>query len=181
MSEAHAKADPLPPSGASADWTVPQDWAAYTALEHGVWDTLFARQAAMLDGRVTKTFMAGLDVLRLSRAGVPDFVELSDKLRTVTGWSVVAVPGLVPDAVFFEHLANRRFPAGRFIRRRDQLDYLQEPDVFHDVFGHVPLLADPVFADYMQAYGQGRTAGVAVRRPGQAGAALLVTPPSSGW
>jgi len=110
-------------------------------------DELFARQSAMLAGRASAVFLKGLDNLRLSRAGIPDFEELSERLYRQTGWQVVAVPGLVPDAVFFEHLANRRFVAGRFIRRPDQLDYLQEPDVFHDVFGHVPLLSDPVFAD----------------------------------
>jgi phenylalanine-4-hydroxylase len=144
-----------PPPGAAADWTIPQAWGSYTGGEHAVWDTLFARQSAMLPGRVTDAFLRGLDVLRLSRPGIPDFAELSQRLRDLTGWSVVAVPGLVPDDVFFDHLANRRFVAGRFIRRPDQLDYLQEPDVFHDLFGHVPLLADPVFADYMQAYGEG--------------------------
>ena len=91
----------------------------------------------------------------MSRAGIPDFEDLSERLDRLTGWRVVAVPGLVPDAVFFEHLAHRRFVAGRFIRNPEQLDYLEEPDVFHDVFGHVPLLTDPVFADYMQAYGLG--------------------------
>ncbi len=80
---------------------------------------------------------------------------LSERLRALTGWQVVAVPGLVPEDVFFEHLANRRFPAGNFIRRPDQLDYLQEPDIFHDVFGHVPMLTDPIFADYMVEYGRG--------------------------
>jgi len=144
-----------PPPGAHADWTIPQDWARYSPREHQVWDELFARQSAMLAGRASAVFLKGLDNLRLSRAGIPDFEELSERLHRQTGWQVVAVPGLVPDAVFFEHLANRRFVAGRFIRRPDQLDYLQEPDVFHDVFGHVPLLSDPVFADYMQAYGQG--------------------------
>src|SRR5215467_14180018 len=138
-----------------SDWTIPQDWNSYTAEEHAVWDELFARQSRMLGGRVTDAFLNGLDVLRLSKPGIPDFGQLSDRLRELTGWSVVAVPGLVPDDVFFEHLANRRFVAGRFIRRPDQLDYLKEPDVFHDLFGHVPLLADPVFADYMQAYGEG--------------------------
>jgi phenylalanine-4-hydroxylase len=93
--------------------------------------------------------------LRLSDKGIPNFEELSERLSKRTGWRVVAVPGLVPDEVFFEHLANRRFVAGRFIRKPEQLDYLQEPDVFHDLFGHVPLLSDPVFADYMQAYGEG--------------------------
>jgi phenylalanine-4-hydroxylase len=144
-----------PPPGAGADWTIPQNWSAFTAAEHRTWDTLFARQAALLPGRVAPEFLAGLDVLRLSKPGIPDFDELSEVLTKRTGWQVVAVPGLVPEEVFFEHLANRRFPAGNFIRSPDQLDYLQEPDVFHDVFGHVPLLAHPVFADYMQAYGQG--------------------------
>jgi phenylalanine-4-hydroxylase len=144
-----------PPSGAAADWTIPQRWGDYGSEEHAVWDQLFARQSAMLAPRATQAFLDGLEVLRLSKPGIPDFEELSARLMDLTGWSVVAAPGLVPDAVFFEHLANRRFVAGRFIRSRESLDYLQEPDVFHDVFGHVPLLADPVFADYMQAYGKG--------------------------
>ena len=143
------------PATAAADWTIPQGWDAYTAEEHATWDTLFARQIAMLPGRVAPEFMAGLDVLRLSKPGIPDFDELSERLMKATGWQVVAVPGLVPDDVFFDHLANRRFVSGNFIRRPDQLDYLQEPDVFHDVFGHVPMLADPVFADYLAAYGRG--------------------------
>jgi phenylalanine-4-hydroxylase len=147
--------DVSPPPGARPDWTIPQAWNSYTAEEHGVWDTLFSRQAAMLKGRVSDAFLRGLDMLRLSKAGIPDFEELSERLAALTGWRVVAVPGLVPDDVFFDHLANRRFVAGRFIRRPDQLDYLEEPDVFHDVFGHVPLLSDPAFADYMQAYGKG--------------------------
>jgi phenylalanine-4-hydroxylase len=144
-----------PPDGAAEDWTIPQDWRAYTAAEHAMWDKLFARQAEQLAGRAVPAFLKGLDALRLSKPGIPDFDELSKHLMALTGWRVVAVPGLVPDEVFFEHLANRRFVAGRFIRRPDQIDYLQEPDVFHDLFGHVPLLADPVFADYMQAYGEG--------------------------
>ncbi|KHL26876.1 phenylalanine-4-hydroxylase [Croceibacterium mercuriale] len=144
-----------PPEGAAADWTIPQDWYRYTPQEHAMWDHLFARQAAMLPGRVVPEFMAGLDILRMTRPGIPDFAELSERLMQATGWQVVAVPGLVPDHVFFDHLANRRFVAGRFIRTPEQIDYLEEPDIFHDVFGHVPLLAHPVFADYMQAYGAG--------------------------
>ena len=144
-----------PPPGAAADWTVPQDWASYSAAEHAMWDRLFARQANMLPTRVIPAFMEGLDVLRMSKPGIPDFDELNDRLFRATGWQVVAVPGLVPDEIFFEHLANRRFVAGRFIRTPEQLDYLEEPDIFHDVFGHVPLLVHPVFADYMQAYGEG--------------------------
>jgi len=143
------------PEGAAADWTVPQDWPHYTAEEHATWDCLFERQAKLLPARAAPQFLAGIDVLRLSKPGIPDFDELSERLMQATGWQVVAVPGLVPDDVFFDHLANRRFVAGNFIRRPEQLDYLQEPDVFHDIFGHVPLLAHPVFADYMQAYGKG--------------------------
>jgi phenylalanine-4-hydroxylase len=120
-----------------------------------MWDRLFARQAEMLEGRAVPAFLRGLDVLRLSKPGIPDFSELSSRLLDLTGWRVAAVPGLVPDEVFFRHLANRTFVAGRFIRTPEQSDYLPEPDAVHDVFGHVPLLADPVFADYMQAYGEG--------------------------
>jgi phenylalanine-4-hydroxylase len=144
-----------PPANANADWTVAQNWQDYTVDEHAMWDRLFARQSEMLPGRAADAFLRGLDVLKLSKPGIPDYSELNARLMAATGWQVVAVPGLVPDAVFFDHLANRRFPAGNFIRRPDQMDYLQEPDVFHDVFGHVPMLADPVFADYMAAYGRG--------------------------
>lgn len=144
-----------PPPGAAPDWTIPQDWARFTQAEHDMWDRLFARQSAMLPGRAASAFLNGVEVLKLTKPGIPDYAELNERLMAATGWQVVAVPGLVPDEVFFDHLANRRFVAGNFIRRPDQLDYLQEPDVFHDVFGHVPMLANPVFADYMQAYGRG--------------------------
>ena len=139
----------------SPDWTIAQNWERYTAEEHATWDTLFARQAKLLPGRASNAWLKGLDVLRLDKPGIPDFAELSERLMKLTGWQVVAVPGLVPDDVFVDHMANRRFVAGNFIRRPDQLDYLEEPDVFHDVFGHVPMLADPVFADYLEAYGRG--------------------------
>ncbi len=143
------------PLFAADDWTIPQDWQRYSDAEHALWDRLFARQSAILPGRVAPAFLQGLDILRLSKPGIPDFAELNARLQTATGWTVVAVPGLVPDDVFFDHLANRRFVAGRFIRTPDQIDYIEQPDVFHDVFGHVPLLANPVFADYMQAWGRG--------------------------
>ena len=143
------------PEGAAEDWTIDQAWEAYTPAEHAMWDRLFARQAGMLPDRVVPEFIDGLDILRMTRSGIPHFGELSDRLMKATGWQIVAVPGLVPDDVFFDHLAHRRFVAGRFIRTPDQIDYLEEPDVFHDVFGHVPLLAHPVFADYMEAYGRG--------------------------
>jgi phenylalanine-4-hydroxylase len=153
MTQSHIHTSP--PPGAAPDWTVPQNWDAFSADDHAVWDRLFARQSEMLPGRAAEAFLRGLDVLKLSKPGIPDYRELGARLMAATGWQVVAVPGLVPDAVFFEHLANRRFPAGNFIRTPDQLDYLKEPDVFHDVFGHVPMLADPVFGDYMVAYGKG--------------------------
>jgi phenylalanine-4-hydroxylase len=139
----------------SPDREIPQEWERYTPAEHALWDRLFARQVAMLGSRVAPAFLEGIDVLRLSKSGIPDFAELSERLTRATGWSVVAVPGLISDAAFFASLARRRFVAGRFIRKPEQIDYLEEPDVFHDVFGHVPLLVNPVFADYMQAYGEG--------------------------
>jgi phenylalanine-4-hydroxylase len=147
-------ASPAPPPGVAADWTVPQNWERFTAEDHAVWDLLFARQRDMLHGRAVRAFEESLDVLSLSRPGIPELGELNERLHARTGWTVVSVPGLVPDDIFFEHLANRRFPAGNFIRKRAQLDYLEEPDVFHDVFGHVPLLAQPAVADFMQALGQ---------------------------
>jgi phenylalanine-4-hydroxylase len=144
-----------PPPGARADWTIDQGWSDYTDVEHRVWVTLYERQSALLPGRACDPFLKGLEALDLHGRGIPDFARVNEELQRLTGWTVVAVPGLVPDEVFFDHLANRRFPAGQFIRKPDQLDYLQEPDVFHDVFGHVPMLTDPTFADYMQAYGRG--------------------------
>src|SRR5947209_5027654 len=148
---APAGAEPGP--GAAADWTIPQHWDELTDEDHWVWDTLFARQKVLLHGRAVGEFEESLEILQLSRPGIPNFDELNEKLEERTGWRVVAVPGLVPDDVFFEHLANRRFPAGNFIRKANQLDYLEEPDVFHDVFGHVPLLAQPAVADFMQELG----------------------------
>ncbi|TDQ45197.1 phenylalanine 4-monooxygenase [Tepidicella xavieri] len=139
----------------SPDWTIPQGWEHYSAEEHAIWRTLYERQMRMLPGRVCQAFEAGMKALPIAHDQIPDFRRLSDVLMKHTGWQVVAVPGLVPDDVFFEHLANRRFPAGQFIRRADQLDYLEEPDVFHDVFGHVPMLMHPVMADFIQAYGEG--------------------------
>src|SRR5208283_2378167 len=139
----------------NADWTIDQDWSSYSPVEHDRWDRLFARQAKLLPGRACEAFLEAQAKLELSRAGVPDFEDLSRRLSALTGWSVVAVAGLIPDDAFFEHLANRRFPAGAFIRPEAEFDYLEEPDVFHDVFGHVPLLADPVYARFLQAYGEG--------------------------
>jgi phenylalanine-4-hydroxylase len=137
------------------DWTIDQGWSSYTAAEHATWKTLFQRQTALLPGRACDEFVQGMRDLPMSADQIPDFRQLSDALMPRTGWQVVAVPGLVPDDVFFEHLANRRFPAGQFIRKPHELDYLEEPDVFHDVFGHVPMLMNPAMADFIQAYGVG--------------------------
>ena len=137
------------------DWTIDQAWEKYTGAEHAVWRTLFERQTRLLPRRACDEFVDGMKRLPIGPEAIPDFRRLSDVLGKRTGWQVVAVPGLVPDEVFFEHLANRRFPAGQFIRKPGQLDYIEEPDVFHDVFGHVPMLMHPVMADYIQAYGKG--------------------------
>jgi len=139
----------------SDDWTIPQNWEHFTKDDHDVWRTLYQRQLEVLPGRACDEFMDGLEKLPLGADHIPRFDELNAALSKLTGWTVVAVPSLVPDAEFFAHLANRRFPAGNFIRRRESLDYIEEPDVFHDVFGHVPMLALPVFANYMEAYGKG--------------------------
>ncbi|VVT02021.1 phenylalanine 4-monooxygenase [Erythrobacter sp. EC-HK427] len=141
------------PAHIGADWLEPAQ-TQYSSAEDAIWDDLFARQMEILPGRACSAMLKGLDTLDLGKGGVPDFGALSEELGALTGWSVVPVPMLIPDHVFFWHLANRRFPAGNFIRTRETFDYIQEPDVFHDVFGHVPLLTDPIFADYMQEYGR---------------------------
>jgi phenylalanine-4-hydroxylase len=152
--EPDALAASRPPAGVAPDWTVGERWEAFTSDDHFVWDTLFARQQAKLAGRVVRDFEEGLDVLRLDHPGIPRLDELNERLSARTGWTVVCVPGLVPDGIFFEHLSRRRFPAGNFIRSAAQLDYLEEPDIFHDVFGHVPMLAQPKVADFMQELGR---------------------------
>lgn len=139
----------------NADFTIEQDWNSYSAAEHGRWDRLFARLQKVLDRRACQDFLQAVRALKLSESGVPDMRRLSDRLEKITGWGVVPVAGLVPDDVFFDHLANKRFPAGAFIRSDKEMDYLEEPDIFHDIFGHVPLLANPVYSDFIQAYGQG--------------------------
>lgn len=146
------------------DYTIPQRWEHYSAHDHAVWKTLFERQTALLPGLACAEFVEGMRQLPISAQGIPNFAELNEVLQPQTGWQVVAVPGLVPDEVFFDHLAHRRFPSGNFIRGAKQLDYLQEPDVFHDVFGHVPMLMHPVMADFIQMYGE---AGLRAQRIGK--------------
>lgn len=138
-----------------ATGTVEQPWASYSKTDHEVWDTLFRRQSELLPDYACQEFLDGLERFGMGDGGIPRFSDLNEVLGKATGWQIVAVEGLLPDEVFFDHLANRRFPVSWWIRKPDQLDYLSEPDLFHDLFGHVPLLLNPVFADYMQAYGKG--------------------------
>jgi phenylalanine-4-hydroxylase len=143
------------------DFVVPQCWEAFTAEDHAVWDVLFARQVELLGTRVVSPFLDGIDLLRLSHPGVPDVEGLNAILTPRTGWRVVAVPGLVPDAAFFAMLAERIFPVGNFIRTREQLDYLEAPDCFHDMFGHIPMLAHHDFAEMVEHVGRLGVAAIA--------------------
>ncbi len=143
------------------DFVVPQCWENFAAGDHAVWDLLFARQVELLGSRVVSPFLDGIDLLRLSHPGVPDVDGLNAILTPRTDWRVVAVPGLVPDEAFFAMLATRVFPVGNFIRRRDQLDYLEAPDCFHDMFGHIPMLAHHDFAEMVEHVGRLGMAAIA--------------------
>jgi phenylalanine-4-hydroxylase len=136
------------------DYTVDQDWDAYTGAQHDLWRRLYARQAALVPDYACDEFSATLASLDYG-SGIPRFDAINRKLARATDWQLVAVPGLLPDLVFFDHLAQRRFPVTVWLRDPEEFDYIVEPDIFHDFFGHVPLLFNPVFADYMQAYGRG--------------------------
>ena len=138
-----------------ATGVVDQPWDDYSDVDHGVWKALYQRQREILVGRASDEFLQAQDMMGMSPDRIPRFGELNAVLEAATGWTIVGVEGLLPELDFFEHLANRRFPVSWWIRRPDQLDYIEEPDLFHDLFGHVPLLMIPAFADYMQAYGRG--------------------------
>ena len=135
--------------------TVEQPWADYTRTEHEVWATLFRRQREVLKGRACNEFIENQQRFGMTPDAIPKFQDLNRVLKAGTNWEIVGVEGLLPDEIFFDHLANRRFPVTWWIRKPEQLDYLSEPDLFHDLFGHVPMLLNPVFADYVQAYGRG--------------------------
>jgi len=137
----------------AADWTVPQEPDLYTDEDQAVWRLLAERQTRLAEKYACAEFVEGLKTLGIGDT-IPDFAAVNAKLEKLTGWRVVGVPGLIPDAAFYDHLAHRRFPVTVWIRTRAEIDYLVEPDLFHDFFGHVPLLGNPVFADYMQLYGQ---------------------------
>lgn len=135
-------------------YVVQQDWNAYTEEEHALWRQLYQRQLALLPGRACNEFIEALAKMDAAD-GIPVFEKTSQELFAATGWTIVAVPGLIPELTFFDHLANRRFPVTVWLRKPEEFNYIVEPDVFHDFFGHVPLLFNPVFADYIQRYGQG--------------------------
>ncbi|WIM12219.1 MAG: Phenylalanine-4-hydroxylase [Enhydrobacter sp.] len=139
--------------GMATDWTVPQELDHYSAEDQAVWRLLAERQTLLAHRHACSEFIHGLRTLGISKT-IPDFDEVNRRLEPLTGWRVVGVPGLIPDQAFYDHLAHRRFPVTVWIRRRSEIDYLVEPDLFHDFFGHVPLLGNPVFADYMQLYGR---------------------------
>jgi phenylalanine-4-hydroxylase len=143
------------------NYVVPQRWEHFTAEDHAVWDLLFARQVELLGSRVVSPFLDGIDLLRLSHPGVPDVEGLNAILEPRTGWRTVAVPGLVPDDIFFAMLSERVFPVGNFIRKRAQLDYLEAPDCFHDMFGHIPMLAHHDFAEMVEHVGRLGVAAIA--------------------
>ncbi len=143
------------------DYVVPQCWESFSTDDHAVWDLLFARQVELLGGRVVSPFLDGIDLLKLSHPGVPDVEGLNAILEPRTGWRTVAVPGLVPDEIFFAMLSERVFPVGNFIRTRDQLDYLEAPDCFHDMFGHIPMLAHHDFAEMARHVGELGVAAIA--------------------
>ncbi|WP_238388035.1 phenylalanine 4-monooxygenase [Hymenobacter sediminis] len=131
-----------------------QDYSRYTAADQHVWQLLFDRQMALLPGRAADAFLEGVKQIGFTRDTIPDFREINPRLRELTGWELVVVPGLVDDTEFFGLLAQRKFPATTWLRKLEQLDYLEEPDMFHDVFGHVPLLTNPGFAQFLQQLGE---------------------------
>jgi phenylalanine-4-hydroxylase len=142
------------------DYVVPQCWESFTPEDHAVWDLLFMRQVKLLGSRVVSAFFDGIDLLKLSHPGVPDVDGLNTILEPRTGWRTVAVPGLVPDDIFFAMLSERVFPVGNVIRTREQLDYLEAPDCFHDMFGHIPMLAHHDFAEMVEHVGRLGTAAI---------------------
>jgi len=137
-----------------ADYSIDQPYERYTDDDQARWRFLYERQRALLPGYASDEFIRGLEQLNAHKA-IPRLDDANEVLDKATGWKLIAVPGLIPDGVFFDHLANRRFPVSWWMRREDELDYLVEPDFFHDFFGHVPLLSNPVFAEYMRKYGLG--------------------------
>jgi phenylalanine-4-hydroxylase len=147
-----------PPRGdyaaAASDYTCAQRWDQYTPEQHALYARLHQRQTAQLPGLACDEFIQAVQQLGPADR-VPRFDDINQRLYPATRWQLVAVPGLIPEEAFFALLAQRKFPVTEWLRTPQEFDYVVEPDVFHDLYGHVPLLFNPVFADYMQAYGEG--------------------------
>ena len=143
-----------PPEGVNADWTMPQSWAQFTERDHARWSQFAAKQTKALEGLACDTFLEGVRALELDRMGVPEYDVWNERLRDLTGWEVVAVPGVIPNEPFFKMLAERKFPVANFLRQGPSFEYNDEPDMFHDVYGHMPMFIDPTFGEFMTAYGR---------------------------
>lgn len=143
-----------PPEGVAEDWSMPQNWEQFSAEDHQRWSHFAAKQTTALDGLASATFIEGVRALELDKMGVPQFDRWNERLRSVTGWEVVAVPGVIPNEPFFKMLAERKFPVANFLRNGPSFEYSDEPDMFHDVYGHMPMFIDPTFGEFMTAYGR---------------------------
>lgn len=152
-----------PPEGVADDWSMPQNWEQFSAEDHQRWSHFAAKQTAALDGLASATFIEGVRALELDKMAVPQFDRWNERLRDVTGWEVVAVPGVIPNEPFFKMLAERKFPVANFLRQGPSFEYSDEPDMFHDVYGHMPMFLDPTFGEFMTAYGR---AGLRAERQG---------------
>ncbi len=154
-----------PPPGVAADWTMPQDWQQYSDDEHRRWHEMVVQQTKALKGLASESFLKGVRALRLDEGVIPEFSAFNERFQEVTGWEVVAVPGVIPNEPFFRLLAERRFPVANFLRRGGSQDYNDEPDMFHDLFGHLPMFVNPTFGEFMTAYGR---AGLRAQKLGTA-------------
>ena len=152
-----------PPEGTADDWSMPQNWEQYTATDHARWRDFARKQTKALEGLACDTFLEGVRALELDQLGVPQFDVWNARLRDLTGWEVVAVPGVIPNEPFFKMLAERRFPVANFLRQGPSFEYSDEPDMFHDVYGHMPMFIDPTFGEFMTAYGR---AGIRAEKQG---------------
>ncbi len=143
-----------PPAGVAPDWSIPQHWESFNSDDHGRWRDLVEQQSIGLQGLASEAFLDGLVTLKLASDGIPNYREFNRHFKAATGWEVIAVPGVIPNEPFFRHLSERRFPVANFLRQHSSLDYNDEPDMFHDVFGHLPMFVDRTFGDFMAAYGR---------------------------
>lgn len=143
-----------PPDGVAPDWSMPQNWEQFSETDHARWSDFAAKQTKALEGMASETFLEGVRALELDKLGVPEFDQWNKRLRQMTGWEVVAVPGVIPNEPFFKMLAERRFPVSNFLRQGPSFKYSDEPDMFHDVYGHMPMFIDPTFGEFMTAYGR---------------------------